>query len=389
MTTSRRRLTAFLVAGALLAGACSDGGEEEAAENPKQAFTEALDAFADYEGITLEMTVDADAGDIASADTPEDVAEKILNSSIVLSTKGQAPEDTQFEMRFNVDGNEDAATLRVVGSAFYARVEVPELVDAFGGDMAEIDAAVEQASAAGFDFARAAVDGEWVGVEGIDELAEQFGLPMPTPDPEKAAALQDRFVEILESNAEVTSEGTDDVGARLRVALPLKQTAGEFLEALQTLGGAPAGTVPLDALNELPTVDVPIAVWISDGRLVQVEIDAIAIGEALGEEPEEDIDRLAFRLAIDEFTDEVEAPDDFVAIDLQQILQGVFGAGLGATTPEAPALGGEDREIVVPDIGLACEDLQGVPPAQIKTFLEASGQGGAFETIKQECPELF
>lgn len=395
MSTRRMRLTAFVLAGALLAGACSDGGgasDEEAAEDPKQALTDALDAFAEYEGVTVEMTIEADPEDLVADDTPPEVAEAIVNSSVVVSAKGETPEDTQAEIRVNVDGNEDAVEMRFADMSFYARVEVRELVEAFDGDVAMIDASVDQASAMGFDFAQALVDGEWVGVEGLDEFAEQLGLPVTTPDPEQAAALQQKFAEILERNADATSEGTDDVGAHLRVTLPLKQTAGELFEALGSLGGAPPGALPMDALNELPTADIPLDVWISDGRLVQLEIDVLAIGEALGEEPEEGVDDFAFRLTIDEFTDEVEAPEDFVPIDLQQILQGVFGAGLGGAAAGGSAISppdSGDREVVVPELGLACSDLAGVPPDQIKAFLEASGQPGAFKTVKRACPELF
>jgi hypothetical protein len=114
----------------------------------------------------------------------------------------------------------------------------------------------------------------------------------------------------------------------------------------------------------------------------------IEIGQALGEEPTEDFDELAFRVAIEEFTGEIEAPDDFVPIDLQQILE-TFGAGLGGglDTTTGGASGG--REVVVPELGLACSDLAGVPPDQIKAFLDASGASGAFKKVKQACPELF
>lgn len=391
MRTTRRRLTAFLLAGALLAGACSNGGgEEEAAENPNQAFSDALDALADYEGITVELSIEADPEALAGDGTPRDVAEKIVNSSLVISGRGATPEDTEFEMRLNLDGNEDAVTLRVVGTSLYARAEVRELVESFGGDMAEVDAAVSQASQLGFDFAQAVVDGEWIGVENVDQIAEQLGAPVQTPDPEQVAALQEQFVEVLENNADVTSEGTDDVGAHLVVSLPLKETTSDLFEALQGLGGAPAGALPTGALDEIPDGEIPIDVWVSDGRLVQIEADAIAISEALGEEPPEGVDEFAFRVALEEFTDEVEAPDDFESIDVEQIMQSIFGTGLGGDLGGADA-GGEtgEREVVVPELGLACSDLTGVPPDQIKTFLEASGQPDAFETIKRACPELF
>lgn len=392
MSTSRRRLIAFVMAGALLAGACSEGGgasEEEAAENPKEALSEALDAFAEYEGVTLEMTIETDPNDLAEADLPPDAAEALVNSSLIVSGKGSTPEDTQAEFRFNLDGNEDAFAMRVIGTSLYARAEVPEIVETFGGDQAEIDQAVQQASAMGFDFVQDIVDGNWVGVEDLDQVTEQLGFPVATPDPEKAAALQDKFAEILKQNAEVTSEGSDDVGAHLVVSLPLKDTTTDLFDALESLGGAPAGTLPDEALGEIPDADIPLDVWVSDGQLVQIEADVIAIGEAVGEEPDADApDEFAFRVTIEEFTDEIEAPDDFTPIDVGKIMQGLMGGMMGSESAGTGAIG-SDREVVVPELGLACSDLAGVPPDQIKAFLDASGEGDAFKKVKAACPELF
>jgi len=173
MSSTPRRFAALLLAAALLGGACSDGGgEEQASENPKQAFSDALDAFSDYEGVTFELTLQADPNDFVEEDTPPEVAEAIVDSSVTFSGKGSTPEDTQVQMVFNVGGNEDAAELKVIGDAVYARVEVRDLVDTFGGSDAEIEAAVDQASSMGFDFVQALVDGEWVGIEGLYDLAE-------------------------------------------------------------------------------------------------------------------------------------------------------------------------------------------------------------------------
>ncbi|HEX2058824.1 MAG TPA: hypothetical protein VHI71_10710 [Actinomycetota bacterium] len=329
MTTRFGRFAALLCAAVLLAGACSDGGEEQAAENPEQAFSDALEALGDYEGVTIEMTVEGDAASLAAQDMTEEEAQKLLDSSLTLSTKGGTPEDAQAEIAVNVAGNEDAVELRVVEQSLYARVEVRDLVEEFGGNAAEIDATVQQATAQGFDFAQPLVDGEWIGVENINELAEQFGGgQLPTPDPEEAQAVADEIARIFEQNASVTSEGSDDVGAHLVVSVPLRETLSESLDALQGLSGAPAGAIPGDALQEVPDASIPVDAWISDGQLVQVEFDFVKIAEALDEPQPEGVEDLAIRATLDEFTEDVEAPSDFTAINLQEILQSFFG-GLG------------------------------------------------------------
>ncbi len=324
MSTSPRRFTALLLAAAVVvAGACSDD-EEEAAESPKQAFGEALDAFGDYEGFTVVVSLNGDAAGLAPGEISGEEAETVENSSLTISAASDTSEGSQAEFTFNIDGNEDAVQMRLVRESLYARVEVRDLVEAFGGDAAEVETAVQQATAAGLEFAQPLADGEWIGVEGIDQLTQQFGLPQATSDPEEASALVERVAGVLEGNARVTSEGTDDVGAHLLVAVPLKETARELLDTLQSFGGA-AGALPDTGLEEVPDGEIPIDVWISDGRLVQLELDFVAIARELGEEPPEDVDEFALLMTIDEFTDGVEPPDDFVAIDLQEILQGFFG----------------------------------------------------------------
>lgn len=393
MNTSLRRLAAPLLAGVLLLGACADGGggEEEAAENPKQAFTGALEALSEYDGVTLGISIEADPADLQEGDAPPEVAEAIVNSSVTISAKGETAEDAQAQVVVNVDGNEDAAEFRFVDKAIYLRADVGELVEKFGGDTAQIDAFAQQASAQGFDFAQALVDGEWVGVEGLDQLAEQFGLPQPSADPEQASKLADQFATILEKNSSVTSEGTDDVGAHLVVEVPLRDTLQDLAGSLQSIANAPP--LPTEDLSEVPDAEIPIDVWVSDGRLVQLEFDVVEIATAAGDPPPEDIDEFAFRVTVDEFTDDVEAPADFAEIDVQQLIESFFGASMGMVTESSEGVdleaAGGDREVVLPELGLACSDIQMLSPAEIKSFLNASGVPGALNTVRQACPELF
>lgn len=392
MNTSLRRLAAPLLAGALLLGACSDGGgEQEAAENPEQAFTDALDALAEYEGVTLVMTIEADPAALEADDTPPEVAEAIVNSSITISAKGETAENAQAEVTINVDGNEDAAQIAAVDQSIYLRADVGELVEKFGGDTSQVDAFAQQASAQGFDFAQALVDGEWVGIEGVDEIAEQLGLPQASADPEQAAQVADQIAQILEKNADVSSEGSDDVGAHLVVTVPLRDTLQELMGALQEVAGAPAGSLPTDGLSEVPDADIPIDVWVSDGRLVQVELDVVAIAEATGEEPPEGVDEFAIRFTIDEFTEDVEAPDDFTAIDVQQLIQSFFGAAMGSTEAGSagivPAPAGDRGPLAVPELGIACTDLEMLSPQEIEQFLTSSGY--SVKSVEKNCPQLF
>lgn len=392
MNTTLRRLAAPLLAGALLLGACSDGGggEEEAAENPKQAFTEALEALGEYDGVTLGITIEADPAALEEDDTPPEVAEAIVNSSLTISAKGETAEDAQAQVVVNVDGD-DAAEFRFVDQSLYLRADVGGLVETFGGDRAQVDAFAQQASAQGFDFAQALVDGDWVGVEGLNELAEQFGLPQPSADPEQASKLVEQVAKVLEQNSQVTSEGTDDVGAHLVVEVPLRDTLEELANSLQTIANTPP--IPTEELADVPDAEIPIDVWVSDGRLVQLEFDVVAIATAAGDPPPDGVDEFAFRVTVDEFTDDVEPPSDFAEIDVQQLIESFFGASMGmvqeSTEGSVTLEAGGGREVVVPELGLACSDIQMLSPEEIESFLSASGIPGAVKKVKQGCPELF
>lgn len=395
MTKTRRRFTAVLLAGALLAGACSEGGSEDVSANPKQALQDAIEALAEYEGITFVMSIEADADDLASDELPVEQAEQLVNSSVTFSGKASTPEEAQFEVAVNVGGNEDALEFKGVDESIYVRVEVRDLVEAFGGNAADIDMFVQQASAAGLDFAQPFADGEWVGIAGYQELAEQFGV-QATPDPEKAKELQDRLLGILEENADVTSEGADDVGEHVVARVRLKQFVQETFDVLQDVSGAPAGMLPpLEGLDEIPDdATMPLDMWIDDGVLVQAEIDFVRFAEELGEDVPEGIDQMVMRFTFEEFTDEVEAPSDFVEIDLQEVIQGIFGAvpatgessAGGTAVEEVPA--GKPK-VLVPELGVACSDLQMLSPEEIETFLGASGMPGAIKKVRKACPELF
>jgi hypothetical protein len=170
----------------------------------------------------------------------------------------------------------------------------------------------------------------------------------------------------------------------------MKETVQDFLDAAQSLGGAPAGALPTGGLFDVPDADFPFDVWISDGRLVQIELDLVAIAEAAGEEVPEEVDEFVVRVAVEEFTDDVEAPSDFAEIDLQQLFEAFFGASLGGMdSAGAPPVPGGNREVVVPELGLACSDIQMLSPEEIEQFLSASGVPGALKQVRQACPELF
>ncbi len=271
-------------------------------------------------------------------------------------------------MAVNVAG-EDDFELKSVGQTLYLRADVTGLVDTFGGDPAEIAKGVQALEAQGLTFVRPLAEGEWVSLEGFGEASQQLTGQSPPAVPQQQEII-DELTKSFEEDATVTSQGTDDAGEHLTVALPLRETYERFLNDFANLGAQlPPGARFPDA-SEVPDEDITLDVWIEDDRVTQLELDLLQIA-AIAEEEEvpEGVERFAFRTEIDEFNEEVEAPEDAVAIDPQQIfgLIGSIFSGLGGATGSAPA----------GDVGAGfnCDDLKGAPPSVLEQYAE-------------ECPEL-
>ncbi len=334
-----RRIFVAIVAASLLLAACNQGAEQ-AREDPKGTLVSALDALEEAEGLTVTMTLQstteslqalaADEGDdLAAAD-----AEKILDSSITFAGRSaDDPAEAQSEVSVNVAGNEDAVELRAVGKTLYARADVAGIMTAFGEDPGQLDAISQQATAQGFEFVRPALEGEWLSVQGIDQLAKMFGGAVATPSAEQRR-LVENFTEALKQSTQVSSEGEDDAGSHLVATLPLRESYQHFLELAEGIGQGFPTTQQFPPVSEVPDEEIRVDTWVQDDRLSQVEFDFLQLNDVVeGEDIPEGVEQLALRLTIDEFTDEVEAPEGATPVDVQQILQGLFGG----FRPGAPA----------------------------------------------------
>jgi hypothetical protein len=375
------KLAAPLMALALVAGAC--GGDEDVAENPKASLEAALDNLADYDGVTMTLSVAAGADDLVAAsegDLTEEDAQKIIDSSLTISAKeGETPEDSQFEMVANVAGNESAFEMKVLGTTLYARADVQGLVEEFGGNTSDLEAARQQfGSQPGFEFVGPALDGEWVSVSGFDQAIEQFtGQSVTqTPSAEDQEMIR-QFAETLKQNVGAEAGDREGPGGHVIATLPLRSTYEEFSELAGRLGGLPPGA-GLPPASEVPDKNVTVDVWIEDEQITQVELDFVTLAREFeeGSGIPEGVDRLALRLGIEEFTDDVQAPEESAEINLQQLMQTFLG-GMGATA--TPPGGGTDGEVPA---GL-CEELEKQlegQPQEVKDQIVA--QFGA------DCPDL-
>ena len=367
-----RKFWVLLVVPALLLGACGGGGDDAAEEDPKGTLTTAFENLgkADAQEVTLSLQSTADSlTALSEGELDEEMAEKILGSSItVAGEETDDPSSARVRLAFDVEGTEGAEIL-VLGEEFYARADVRGLAEAFGQDDAAVDQLVQQAESQGVDFLGPAVEGEYLRLEGAKDLFKQFGA-----QPQEATAQQERLAaelgDAIKDDAEVTSEGEDDVGAHLVMTASVRDLYSHFMEFADELGTVPTGTLP--PKSEVPEGDLSLDAWVEDDRLVQLEFDLLQLQQFEdAEDFPEGVEELAIRLELEEDFEAIEAPEDAVTVtqaELQQIVAGAMGAGSSATgraTGVAPPGGAGGIDCASFD-NLPPEALEGLPPGQLE-----------------------
>lgn len=364
-----RKILTFLLAGAVLLGAC--GGDTSA--NPKQTLTQALDNLGGRDAFSLTFTLQSDVDSLVAAsegDLSSEDAQKILDSALTIAgNQSDDPADARGLVVADVAGLDNAIEIRAIGTTLYARADAKGLAETFGQDPAQLDAFAQQASAGGLDFLVAAVNGEWISISGLQELAQQFGAPA-TPNPADLKAMQS-FAEALKQSSSVTSEGSEDAGEHLVVTVSLRAAYEHFVDlAGQLSAGLPVGDLP--SASEVPDEQLRVDVWVADEQVTQVEFDFVQLGSFEGADMPEGVERLALRMAIEDFSGEVEEPADAVEVDLAQLMN-MFTMGLGTDTGGSQTI-----------------------PTDICSELEGALQGAPQEVIDQlevqygsQCPEVF
>ena len=369
----RRLLIPFLTA-ALLLSACADSGGPDASENPKAALTSAFENLAESEGQTMVFTLRSDEASmvaLSEGDLSEEDAGKFLESAITISSTNETdPLKAEFEMVIDAAGHLIEA--KQVGEVAYLRLDGRELIEEFG-DPAEIEAGLAQMPPQ-FAFLNSLVDGEWIALTGLEGMREQLGAP--SPDAELQQKLTQDLTKAIEDNAEVRSEGSDDVGDHLVATIqvrPLFESLSEAIGSLGALSGIPGAQLP--SASEIPDEEVQIHFWVEDDALTQIELDITQFETwAEAEDFPEGVNDLALRLELEDFDGGVEAPEAAEEVDLMQLIQTFFQGAMGGSVETG------SETIPAPDEGQSsiddlCKSLEGAPPEVVEQFAA-------------ECPEL-
>jgi hypothetical protein len=351
-----KKLLSLVAALALLGGACGGSSGPDPAEDPKGAL---VSAFENLEGesrtfvFTIQSTPES-LNALASEDggagmTPED-AQKILDSSLTISTEGEG-EDAKAQVLANVAGNEEAVEMRVIGKDFYLRADVRGLMEQFGADTSQLESVASQAEASGLTFVGPAIDGEWLSIKGLQDQLAQFTGGAATPSADQTE-LVNQITQVIKDKATVTSEGDDDAGTHLVVSLPIRDIYQEISGSLGALGGAvPMGDLPDP--SEIPDEDVTVDVWMDGDNLSQVELDFLQFAEIADEPVPEGVDQFAFRIAFEDFSGDTSVPDGAVEVDPTTLFQGLMGGMAPGGVPGGTAPGGTS--------GFDCSQLEGAP----------------------------
>jgi hypothetical protein len=378
-----RKVLGVLLAGALVLGACSDGGDggPDPADDPKGALIEAFNDLSEGDGVSLTLSLDTDEESLQAlasedgAELPDETAEAIVDSSLTFGANNATePEDAQAEILFEL-GGEEAAAIVLDGYDLYAHANVRYMLETFGQDPAVVDQQLANLPP-GFDFVNQAVDNEWIHLTGLEQLLQQSeqggtgGMPNLS---EQQQQMFDELSQALDENSEVSEGDEEGPGTHLEAKVDIKGMARAFEDIAGQLGQLPGGATQIPTgTDDLPEGDFILDAWVEDGSLTQVRIDMLKNAEAIepGEEIPEGVEEFGILLAIEEFDGEVETPDDAVEVSFEEII-GAFMGGLGGTTGTDTGPGG--------GAGSGTEDI-----CEAVAELPADQQ----EAYKDICPDL-
>ena len=380
-----RKWLALSVVAAFVLGACSSEPSPE--EDPKAALVSAFESLGEIDASTIRFTIQSTPESIVAASegdlTPE-LAETILGSSITITgNQPENPEDANGRVTVEVPGT-DGFEVLIIGTDLYVRADVRGIAEIAGQDPAQIDAFLESPQAAQAPFLEAAANGEYIKIEGADQLGAAAGAN-PGAITEQQKQVLEQFGQAIEEEATVTSEGSDDVGDHLAVSIPLRSLYQQFTEIAGQLGAPlPPGTIPPE--SEVPEGDVTMDVWVADGRVAQLEFDVVALSQEFGAELPEGMDDLRIRMELSEEAEEVEAPEGATTVtaeELMGLIFGGFGGDLGGDVPGTDEGTGGDTGGDLGEGELDCSIYEGLPPETFDGLPQET-----LDQLEQLCPGL-
>jgi hypothetical protein len=323
----------------VLVTACGGNEADEVAEDPESSLRDAVEAIADWQGIALELRLEADEAGQQALLTEGDMTQEDLDLLLggrVLATIAHLddPETTAFEARIRVDDGE-LLELRVTDDQrFFVRADLEAVPETSDGELLaqeDLDDLVSMAEMMGVGEAgRALAESRWIELTGIEQLLALAGVS-PEDDTEEvdeatAERIAARTSTFIEEDVTVTTVGSDDIGERVRATTDgaaLQRFLDDISAELDDGGliDEAGGQELTDELSE-DTV-VSLDAWIDGGELRQLAIDLTTLDEEMELDGE-----VWLIVAMEEFTGSIDAPEDATTLDVFSLVGGFFGGGL-------------------------------------------------------------
>jgi hypothetical protein len=322
----------------VLVTACGGNETDEVAEDPQGALRDAVEAVGEWEGIALELRIEADeAGQqalLAEGEMTQEDLDLLLAGRVFATIANlDDPETSSFETRVVLDGN-DVLELRVTeDERFFVRADLQAIGDASDDEITQedIDELVGMAEMMGVGEAAQALAGsEWLELTGIEQLMALAGAQQDDAEqPDEAAAerIAARTSAFVQEDVTVASVDSDDIGERVRATTDgasLRRFLDDVSAELddgglidQAGGGELTSDLPDDAV-------VSVDAWIEGGELRQIAIDLASLDEEMELDGE-----VWLLVAMEEFTGSVAEPDDATTLDVFSLVGAFFGGGFG------------------------------------------------------------
>jgi hypothetical protein len=323
----------------VLVTACSGNEAEEVEQDPQAALRDAVEAVGEWQGIALEVRLDADEAAQQALLTEGDMTQEDLD--VLLAGRVAAtiaalddPETTSFEARVVLDDG-DVLELRVTeDQRYFVRLDLQAVAEASDEEVVtqeDVDELIGAAETMGVGAAgEALANARWIELTGIEQLMNLAGAS-PQDDTEEldqatAERIAERTSAFIDEDVTVTSVGSDDIGERVRAT-----TDGASLRRYLDDVGAELDDSGLveDAVGEGLTTDlsddaaVTLDAWVADGELRQVAIDLTSLDEEM------ELDGEAWLVVtMEEFTGSVAAPDEATTLDVFSLVGGFLGGGM-------------------------------------------------------------
>ncbi|MEE1751521.1 hypothetical protein [Streptomyces sp. SP18CS02] len=344
----RRTLTAAAVVTAVLSGSAACGTVENLTAGQK--LDRAFDRIGKERSVSVELDLDADAGSLKALDAeaepgeeiPDEVAELISGARISLSVQSTKPLDESDEKDLtglamkvsSPDG--DLFEYRVVGDHTYLRADVKAVAEMAGQPMPSAEELPESAEAF-----KKFLNGEWLKIATKDweEVREGMGMPGsgaagPSAEPSLDADTQKKLLESLREvvarEVDFTSTGGKDGVEHIAATAPFRTLITELVDELRRLSKdlPPGMELPTaQELKDAPDKPVTADFTLKNGALSELSLDLTKLAENA------EVKKFALVMRLGK-GDKVAAPSGAAAVDVDELMEGVFGGASPAGFPE-------------------------------------------------------